>query len=166
MITDNIEMLRFNSDNELQYKEFLNSIDLPEEFYVLSLQDFKSNNNIFVWVKREKLLFSIHRIIPFGYCIVNEIDKMPTEFIQYSSVILHINSDTLSRAPTVIADFMINKKYRRRELGTQFANQIVNDIYGDKNLSLHADGDGLYFWNKIGFDFVQGSEPDMVLMRK
>lgn len=167
MIDNSIEILKFNADNSSEFRKLISSLKVPKEFDIINGYSFVDQIIFIMLNKKSKSFFFryIEKNEIIGYCIVENTDLNLQRYGKRLGEIYQIEDEILNSAPIVISDFMINKKYRHQRLGTKFANYIINTAYKSENLSLHADGDGLYFWDKIGFKFVEGFEPNMVLLR-
>ena len=90
---------------------------------------------------------------------------MPYETKNKLNAIYSIPSEIAIDYPIIISDIMIKKSCRKMGYGRWLAEYIVFDIYKHENISLNADGDGKYFWPKMGFESVQNQKHIMILNR-
>lgn len=162
----NVDIKMYDSTTLDEYTAFLKTSVLPQEFYILRNQKLKDNKKIFVlFIENEiKILFwKLQGMpIPIGYCIVEDAKSKSDDLQEYLDRIYDIPLSVISEYPTIISDFMIFSPYRRMGYGRYFANYIVNDVFKDKKIALHAVENGVYFWDKIGFDYVMGANSVMI----
>lgn len=150
-----IKIEQYSRGNEDYYRERLRTCRLPDEFYILNCQELdRENKSVFLmigmfsqkWFRTKK-----SRII--GYGIVNDVFDFPKEHQEYLDQVYKIPTDILQQYNIVISDFMISKKERVKSYGTKLANHIL-ELYANKQISLFADGDGQWFWIKMGFSTI------------
>ena len=159
-----IQMFDENSDSE--YNEFLNENSIPYEFEYLYKQKLEHNKKVYILCGEydKKVIFrtrTVKKII--GYCIVQDIKSKPESLKNWLDKIYDIPLNVLEEYPLVISDFVVSAEYRRMGYGKYLAEYIVYNVYSDKKISLHAVDDGVFFWDKIGFEYVQGANSVMVL---
>lgn len=144
-----LRTLRFNKDNSEEYQQYRNK--LPKEFDILSIQDFAYNKNIFLLVK--KGILNREKII--GYAILFDCTSLNEEDKRNVALISDIDSKTILEGEWVfISDFMILWFHRRRGIGREFFRYIESNYYDNNDFILNADGDGKYFWRKLGFKYI------------
>lgn len=162
----NVDIKIYDSTTLDEYNTLLNKSALPQEFYILHNQKLKDNKKIFVLFIENEIKILLWKLqvaqIPIGYCIVEDAKSKSDDLQEYLDGIYDIPLKVISEYPTIISDFMICSLYRRRGYGRYLANYIVNDVFKDKKISLHAVEDGVYFWNKMGFDYVMGANSVMI----
>lgn len=151
------EILRFNKMNSEEYRYYKHK--LPKEFYILENRRFTDEEDIFLLIR--KGIFNRIKII--GYAILNDCSKLNEKDRKTVALINSIDSGTiLDHEWVIISDFMILRLQRRRGIGSEFFRHIENDYYNNRQFILNADGDGKFFWNKLGFKFVDKLRRTMV----
>ena len=161
MNMDDLEIVIFSPDNFFKYREYIHNIALPPEFYILSGQKRLSSKTIYLLKVTEtrKRLFSKCTVpILIGYCIMFD-----SRCYKRSLGIYDIPEEIVAENPVVLSDFMIAEKYRGKGIGKQFAHYILNEVYAKDRICLHAVDDGLFFWDKFGFEDVDGSNSMKIL---
>lgn len=162
----NIFIKKYCQNNINEYNEFLNSNVLPFEFNILEKQRLEYNKEIFIMFfdYEKKGVFRCKKFIePIGYCIVEDTTSKPIAYKEFFYNIYNIPADILDNYPTVISDCMIAFNYRRLGYGRQLAEYVVHSEYKNQKISLHAVEDGVYFWDKIGFEYIDGMDSVMVI---
>lgn len=167
MKNEKIIIERFNIDNYAEYKQNLSSVCVPSEFYTLSRQTFDlAKKNVFLMFRKYEsriLFFKKQKTNLIGYCIVEDIRYLPEDCQDYLEAGYQIPLSVLKEYPTVISDCMIAKKYRRKGYGRRLAEYVINIVYSNSKISLKADGDGLYFWDKLGVESVKDNDSVKIL---
>lgn len=166
MNLNNVNVKMYDSNTIDEYKTFLNTFELPQEFYTLYNQKLKDNKKIFILFIENEIKILLWKLqeppIPIGYCIVEDSKSKSDDLQKYLDKLYNIPLGIISEYPTIISDFMIFSPYRRMGYGRYFANYIVNDVFKDKKISLYAVEDGVNFWDKIGFGYVTGANSVMI----
>lgn len=168
MSTENIIIKQFNDKNVREYKTVLNSYSIPNEFETLLKQRLEYDKNIFLMFREsETNLFIVKskNIKLIGYCIVENVNALPEDFKGNWNFIYNISDAILKENPIVISDFMISKRNRRIGYGRKLANYILNEMFYDKRISLWAVEDGVHFWDKFGFEYVETDKSAMIIKR-
>lgn len=141
-------------DNQQEYNSFLEEVKIPNEFYILNRQKFNFGKKIVFLVKNSIFPKFIRKTKLIGYCIIENSQLFPNDFRPFFKKSHHIPYEVLKDYPIIISDFMINRFYRNMGNGKKFANYILSDVLSNNKVSLYADRDGLYFWNKLNFKFI------------
>ena len=160
-----IAIKRFNSTNITEYKNILATHYKPHELSVIASLYFKHNKTVFLMTRHYEtkfLLWKADHDEIIGYCIVEDIREFKPEERKYMSALYSVPLDILDEYPTVISDFMIAKDLRRQGYGTKLADYVIVNNYPDVNMSLHAVQDGIYFWDKLRFKYVDGLDSVMI----
>lgn len=143
---------QYSIDEAEEYKSFIKNSSIPIELMYLKKQNFLSSpeKNIFLLLHRGT--FNKSKII--GYCIIyNYIER---DNPNYCEIVFKIPDDIVHvNQLNIIADFMIHTHYRHKKLGTYLYNEILERYYKNNSFILYADGDGKYFWPKLGFELLQ-----------
>jgi len=170
MKSEEIIIERFDVNNYIEYRQKLCSVYIPDEFYTLRVQTFNyAKKNIFLMFRKYEsgiLFFKKQKTNLIGYCIVEDIRYLPEDCQDSLEAGYQIPLSVLKEYPTVISDCMIAKKYRRKGYGRKLAEYVINSAYPNSKISLKADGDGLYFWDKLGVESVKDSDSAKILKGK
>ncbi len=143
------EILWFNKMNREEYQYYKHK--LPREFYILENRSFSYEESIFLLIK--KGLFNRTKII--GYAIIYDSSGLDEKDKKSIALINRIDSRImLEQEWVVISDFMILRFQRRRGIGREFFRRIENDYYSNRDFILIADGDGKFFWRRLGFKYI------------
>lgn len=156
----------YDENSASEYYELLNENSIPYEFEYLYKQKLEHNKKVYILCGEydKKVIFRTRTIKEFiGYCIVQDIKSKPESFKNWLDKVYDIPLNVLEEYPLVISDFVVSAEYRRMGYGKYLAEYIVYNVYSDKKISLHAVDDGVFFWDKIGFEYVQGANSVMVL---
>lgn len=156
----------FDDNSASEYKEFLNENSIPYEFEYLYKQKLEHNKKVYILCGEydKKILFWTKNVrSPIGYCIVQDAKSKPDSMHGWLDKLYDIPLNVLEEYPFVISDFVVSAEYRRRGYGKYLAEHIVYNVYCDKKISLHAVDDGVFFWDKIGFEYVEGTNSVMVI---
>lgn len=156
----------FDENSVSDYEAFLNENSIPCVFEFLYKQKLEHNKKVYILCGEydKKVLFwtkNVRALI--GYCIVEDVKSKPESMQDWLDKLYDIPLNVLEEYPLVISDFVVSAEYRRMGYGKYLAEYIVYNVYSDKKISLHAVDDGVFFWDKIGFEFVQGANSVMVL---
>lgn len=142
--------------NNDKFKNRINPLLLSydEELKTLKKHKIYEDKNIILIFKNEKLI---------GYSIIfNLKEYSPNSILLFSSNLKEpIPIITLHMNPIYIADFYIIQEEKRKGNGTKMANYILEE-YKNEKFSLIADGEGLYFWGKMGFNFINNNSNIMI----
>ena len=169
-INYSVKINHFNLENELEFYSFIHSNKVVKEFHTLSNQRFKNGKNIYLLIQNNNsflnkyINYKRRKII--GYCIVEDIRELPLDIKGFANIIYNIPHEVLNKYPIVISDFMIEKNCRKKGFGKSFAKHIILDLYKSENISLKADGEGAFFWPKLGFFKTERKKDIMVLNRE
>ncbi len=171
MYSDDLIIEKFSLSDEALFQERLKKINIPPDCDFLSKQTFPNSKyyskRIFILLKNEKqgLLRkkAVQKII--GYCIVYKLENFNDHSVMTFRMITQIPADIINNYSTVIADFLITGTYKRKGIGKDFALKIIYNYLKDEKISLKADGEGLKFWDKVGFCFVNNSDEFMYYRR-
>lgn len=167
MRNEEIIIERFDSNNYVEYRQKLSAVCVPPEFYTLHVQTFEyaKKNVFFIFRKYESgiLFFKKQKTDFVGYCIVEDIRYLSEDCQDYLEMGYQIPLSILKECPTVIADCMIAKRYRRKGYGRKLAEYVINRAYPNNRISLKAMDDGLYFWDRLGFESVKNNDSVKIL---
>ena len=112
-------VLRFYKDNKDEFQYYKGKA--PREFYILEIQDFYCEKNIFILLK--KSIFHRKKIV--GYAIIYDCTKLNIEDKNKIALIGGIDSNIIYQNELIlISDFMISKYHRRKGIGTEFFRYI------------------------------------------
>lgn len=136
-----MEIKEFNYNIRLQYADFIRKYNKSICLSSLNIQTFSEGKKIFLIL--EKRFFKKYKTI--GYSIVYE----DLHTICFSNDISKKYDGDLNTI--FISDFMIDYLYRNQGIGKYLARYIIYKIYEGKNIILQPDGDGYWFWKKMGF---------------
>ena len=157
---------RFNSKNAIEYKETLTANCIPCEFGILLIQKLEHEKNIFLMFReyeKKFLIFKNWKREMIGYSIVEDVNALPKDYKGHWHLIYGVPDYVLEKNPIVISDFMISVKHRRKGYGSKLAEYVVNKIYFNKRIALDSVEDGVHFWHKFGFEYVEGSDSAMII---
>lgn len=156
----------FDENSSCEYKALLNENHIPDEFEYLNKQKLQYNKKVYILSGEydKKVLFRTKTVRSLiGYCVVEDAKSKPENMHDWLDKLYDIPLDILEEYPIVISDFVVSVDYRRMGYGKYLAEHIIHDVYSDKKISLHAVEDGVFFWNKIGFEYVEGANSVMVI---
>lgn len=156
----------FDENSSYEYKALLNENHIPDEFEYLNKQKLQYNKKVYILSGEydKKVLFRTKTVrVLIGYCVVEDSKSKPENMHDWLDKLYDIPLDILEEYPIVISDFVVSVDYRRMGYGKYFAEHIIHDVYSDKKISLHAVEDGVFFWDKIGFEYVEGANSVMVI---
>lgn len=165
MIPEQIVIKRFKSANISEYKNILSTHYKPHELSVIASLYFKHNKTLFLMTRHYETKFLFWKVDHddiIGYCIIEDIREFKPDEREYMAALYSVPLDVLEEYPTVISDFMIAAEHRRKGYGTKMVEYIITNYYPDDNISLHAVQDGIYFWDKLGFEYVDGLDSVMI----
>ena len=165
MNSETLSIKYYNANNVSEYHEVLSTHYKPQELSAIASLYFEHNRTVVLMTRHYESKFLFWRVDHddiIGYCIIQDIrDYKPNER-EIMSGLFSISLDVLKMYPTVISDFMIAKDLRRQGYGTTLANNVILNYYPDVNMSLHAVEDGVFFWDKLGFKYVDGLDSVMI----
>lgn len=143
---------QYTIDEADEYKSFIKNSSIPIDLMYLKKQNFLSSPEKNIFLLLDSGIFNKSKII--GYCIIyNYIER---DNPNYCKIVFNIPDDIVNfKRLNIIADFMIHPRYRQKKLGTYLYNEIVERYYKNNFFILYADGDGKYFWPKLGFELLQ-----------
>lgn len=150
---------QYSIDEAEEYKSFIKNSSLPIDLMYLKRQNFLSSPEKSIFLLLYRGIFNKSKII--GYCIIyNYIERDNPNYCEIAfkipDDIVHVNQ------LNIIADFMIHPHYRHKKLGTYLYDEILERYYKNNSFILYADGDGKYFWPKVGFKVVDESKCVMI----
>lgn len=144
-----VRILRFTKNESNQYKVIENR-DI-HRFNKL-LPKYKISDYEVIYTLLYKPRFFNEYMI--GRCIITDTSHVNDEEIKESISIIHsIPVETLKKYPVIIEDLFIIPYKRNDGYGKYFVDHILKDLVGSR-ISLKAQGDGLWFWSKVGFKAV------------
>lgn len=156
----------FDENSSYEYKALLNENHIPDEFEYLNKQKLQYNKKVYILSGEydKKVLFRTKTVrLLIGYCIVEDAKSKPESMHDWLDKLYDIPLNVLDEYPLVVSDFVVSAEYRRMGYGKYLAEYIVYNVYSDKKISLHAVEDGVFFWDKFGFEYVEGANSVMVL---
>lgn len=157
---------RFNSKNAVEYKETLASNCIPREFNILSIQKLEHGKNVFLMFREYEnkfLIFKNQKREMIGYSVIKDVNALPEDYKGHWHLVYGVPDHVLEKNPIVISDFMISVKHRRKGYGRKLAEYIVNKMYCNKRIALKSVEDGVHFWHKFGFEYVEGAGSAMII---
>lgn len=166
MENEKITIRRFDEKNVNEYKAILAANYIPREFDTLSIQKLENGKNVFLMFREyamKFLFFKNQKTELIGYAIVEDVNALPKDYKGYWHIIYGVPENVLKKNPIVISDFMISKINRRKGYGRKLAEHIINDVYCNKRISLESVEDGVYFWHKLGFEYVNSNSSAMII---
>lgn len=166
MNNEKITICQFNYKNNKKYEKVLKSYSIPSEFDTLLIQKLKNEKNILLMFREyenKTLLFNKVKIELIGYAIIEDVNALPKDYKGHWHLIYGVPDYVLEKNPIVISDFMISVKHRRKGYGSKLAEYIVNKIYCNKRIALDSVEDGVHFWHKFGFEYVEGAGSAMII---
>lgn len=167
MYSDDLIIEKFSLSDEALFQERLKKINIPPDcdFLQTNFSEFKILfKRIFILLKMKTRSFkkkAVQKVI--GYCIVYKLENFNDHSVMTFRMITQIPADIINNYSTVIADFLITGTYKRKGIGKDFALKIIYNYLKDEKISLKADGEGLKFWDKVGFCFANNSDEFMYL---
>lgn len=156
----------FDENSSYEYKALLNGNHIPDEFEYLNKQKLQYNKKVYILSGEydKKVLFRTKTVrLLIGYCVVEDAKSKPENMHDWLDKLYDIPLNVLDEYPLVVSDFVVSVDYRRMGYGKYLAEHIIHDVYSDKKISLHAVEDGVFFWDKIGFEYVEGANSVMVI---
>ncbi|MBR6669597.1 MAG: GNAT family N-acetyltransferase [Ruminococcus sp.] len=166
MENEKITIRRFDDKNVNDYKAVLDTNYIPREFDTLSIQKLENGKNVFLMFREyamKFLFFKNQKTELIGYAIVEDVNALPKDYKGYWHIIYGVHENVLKKNPIVISDFMISRINRRKGYGRKLAEHIINDVYCNKRISLQSVEDGVHFWYKFGFEYVNGNSSAMII---
>jgi hypothetical protein len=141
-----VRILSFTKNESNQYKVIENR-DIHRFKGLLPNYTMSDHEVIYLLMYKRKFLCE-HMI---GRCIVTDTSHTDDEEKEAFISILHrIPVEIMKEYPVIIEDLFIIRNKRNNGYGKYFIDHILNELMGCK-ISLKAEGDGLWFWRKIGF---------------
>lgn len=160
----NVSIKKYCNSNKSEYKALVESCAFPHELRVLEMQTLEHKKIFIMFIEWEEksIFYNKSFIKPIGYCIVEDTKVNPINKGILSGI-YNIPTTVIDEYPTIISDFMIVSNYRKLGYGRQLAEYVVYGENKNKKISLHAVEDGINFWDKIGFEYVDGMDSVMVI---
>lgn len=139
----------FDINNHIEYKN-IEARNIHHFKGMLPSYTMSNFNKIYLLIVKPKL-FKEYFI---GRCIIADITKLNDEDqIRFMSQLHNIPVDIMTKYPIIIEDIYINPYNRGKGFGKMLTEFVLMDI-GNTKISLKAQGDGLWFWEKYGFQSV------------
>lgn len=157
-MNDDFSVERYTEANKDEFNDLLHSLSLSSDLGFLRRQTFWEGKYIYIlfakgFLKKNKIV---------GYAILYHYDEL-TENSQQNIWCYNIPPELVRNTKDVIiSDFIIGWKYRRKKYGSWFFQYLIDKYYYSVHFILEADGDGLYFWNKVGFHKVENYKNIMI----